>query len=154
MTKWSRWSSSSIADDDAIGTGAALMTSSGEGASVVVVARVGVLSRETTVLLCDEDAELTAVLLPTVVCESFLKSNLREEVSDPFTMSTKRTGDCNGVREDVDWGVLKVFSKDIPSASSILRFAGLKGNGAPGLLFPDLNGLFGLEGRNCSKGHS
>ena len=153
MTKQSsisRWSSS-IADDDAIGTDTPLVASSGEGASVMVddlAARVGALSRA---LPCDEDAELTAVLLlPTVVCESFFGSP-KSRLSDPFKMSPKRTGDRDGVRED---------SENIPSASSILRFAGLKSNDTPGengLLFPDLNGLFGklgLEGRNCSKGNS
>lgn len=127
-----------------------------------VDARVGVLSRATA-SVCDEDAELTAVLLPAVVCEWFFgrpKSSLRAGLSGPFTMSPKRAGDRDGVRDDADKGLLRVLSENIPSASSILRFAGLKIDGAPGergLLFPDLNGLFGklgLEGRNCSNGNS
>lgn len=74
-------------------------------------------------------------------------------------MSPKRAGDRNGVRDDAERGLLRVLSENIPSASSMRRFAGLKIDGAPGdrgLLFPDLNGLFilGLEGRNCSNGNS
>ena len=125
-----------------------------------LAARVGGVSKATIVLVCDEDVELTVVLLPAVVCEYFFgdpKSSFRTGLSGPSMMSSKRAGNRDGVREDAD---RELFSENISSASSILRFAGLKSNGAPrenGLLFPDLNGLFGklgLEGRNCSRGNS
>lgn len=101
------------------------------------------------------------MLLPTELCEWFFggpKSSLRAGLSGPCTRTPKREEN----RADPDTGLFSVSGEKMPSALRILRFAGLKVDGAPGdmgrlLPLAGLNGLFGtlgLGGKKCWSGSS